>query len=496
MGGQNILTIFSAILTALVFPKVEWYLLSYICLIPFIIDLEKSTSAKSAAFKGWLFGVVFMAWFHNWIFELKAFSPAVAVLFLWGVFSAYLGLFYAGAAWVYHQFKSGLTRIFFLPACFVAAEWLRTLGPLGDSGGAMGYSQTHVFPILQWAGVTGVYGLSFLCIVANLLILGLFSKTPKRYVVSLAALCVIIFGIGALFLHNPDKTDTRVKVAVIQGNHAQNIKENNQNWDQIFQDYGMLSCDLRAGKVDLMFWPETILPILVLQNQVFTKKLCDLSHATGYSLIFGIPIKDGRLYYNGLAAVTPAGLSRQIYKKNHLMPFGEFIPGRSLLGFFHITLPGTDYSPGHHDYTPLVTPVAKIGGGICLEANYPTAYRKSTVNGADILSIHANNAWFFNGSAAPEMLQMGILRAVENNRFLVLAANTGISAVIDNKGRVVTRSQMNHTQVLRADAKTGLPKSPYTAMGDVIVLISGLLIGIAMVKTRPNAPQDHTLSPR
>lgn len=124
------------------------------------------------------------------------------------------------------------------------------------------------------------------------------------------------------------------------------------------------------------------------------------------------------------------------------------------------------------------------GGGLCLESVYPGYFRMSVLRGAQVLVVLLNNAWFFNSSAAQEHLQMSIFRAVENNRYLVQVANTGISAIVDPRGAVIQRSRLGEKRILTGRVDDSLKMSFYTRFGDWIVIVSGIYLILALIMSR------------
>jgi len=194
-------------------------------------------------------------------------------------------------------------------------------------------------------------------------------------------------------------------------------------------------------------------------------------------LIFGTPYWDGAHYYNSAVALSPTGNAPTIYKKNHLMPFGEYIPGSPLLKWLHLgfLLPEAEYSASNQS-TLLACGKTAVGTGICLESIYPWTYRQFTQKGATLLANLSNTAWFLTSSASEELLQMSVMRAVENGRYFIQVANTGISAIIDSKGRFLAKTNLNKQTVLTKTVSLLRQKTVYTRFGNVIVMVSGMII--------------------
>jgi len=204
------------------------------------------------------------------------------------------------------------------------------------------------------------------------------------------------------------------------------------------------------------------------------------------AIIFGSPIKDNGRYYNAVLKMTESGLDSLLYQKEKLMPFGEYVPFRNTLKkipTFKTILAAEDYSAGNN---PKLMDVRghHMGAAICLESIYPTMVRNRTKKGADFLFVAVNNAWFAKSSAAEKHLQMSIFRAVENNRFLIQAANTGISAIVDPHGKVLRQGNLGERKVLTGRLTTGHGPSPYFHIGNAIIGLSWILVIWAFFKIR------------
>lgn len=432
------------------------------------------------------------------------------LLLIWAAFSAYLALFFGlvGAAYVYiltllqHAQKPlpQWAASFIFPSLWILAEWARSLGIIGDPGGALGYSQAFVTPILQGAAWVGVFGLSFFCTWINTLgFYTLKSKTPLGRLRGMLAIGLILglawfFGSYRLYLHNP-KTVKVVPVTIIQGNFSQKEKMNRDSASIIRQslvNQTHAALTPTSSETDYVFWPEVITPTFNLDHWAFVIQVMQLAKNHRMTLLFGTPLAEQNKFYNAVVAMTPEGLFKESYKKVKLMPFGEYWPLESVFIHFeslrHVLGQGYTSAPS---VEVLRLPKHTLGIGICLESVYPWYFRSSTQKGADFLAVALNNGWFLDSFAADEHFQMSIFRAVENNRYLVLAGNTGISGVITQKGQPLTVSTLNTATVLKSQVLTGFSPSFYTQWGDWIVYVAcgfillTILLTLPRLKSRP-----------
>lgn len=489
MGGKNILTVLSAILTCLIFPKANLFLLAFVSLVPLLLDFKKN-KGRNLFLKGLIWGFIVQGYFHFWIFSLKAWAPLISVFFIWLLFSFYLSFFYAIMFWSFGKLRRLLNYEWTLPFFWIIFEWLRSLGPLGNSAGALGYSQTSNLPILQLASIFGVFGISFYLVLVNILIYWLLIKKPKfKTAIILLAVLIIPFLGGSirLLLHQNDGYD-QYEATIIQGNHTETEKRNINLVDDIKKDYLHLSSAALKNHTKIIFWPETFTSTLNLDDLSFMKRLLNFSKKNNISILLGTPIKQEKKYYNGASLITPEGIYNKFYLKNQLMPFGEYIPLRFLFSpFINLTFLGEDYTSGK-EKNLLKDKNIVLGGGICLESIYPWHYRELTRQGANLLFVLVNNAWFLKSAAAPEHLQMSVLRAVENNRYLIQSANTGISAIISNTGNIILKSNLDQTEILSSPIFIIKKNSLYYYLGDfliaaAILLILGLFLARTLIKS-------------
>jgi apolipoprotein N-acyltransferase len=486
--GTATLSLFSAVLSWSVFPKLDFWWLSFVCLVPLLYDLNSKKKQNRDNFfflkRGLVYGFVFMFLFHNWMFALRAWAPVVLVVLLWVLASIYFSIFYALVFYFYGLLKGGFFRILVFPCLWVIGEWLRSLGPVGNSAGALGYSQTSCLPILQLASFVGVFGLSFLVVLVNVLIYEILTnQSRKKAIFFLIAVLVVGFGVGCFRLSDKQflaRNRSQVKllnIGVAQGNHAQDKKLNRKYWSQIQDDYIRLLKNPICQKQNIIFLPETITPSFNLKKRRFIRVLERIAKDSGFAVVFGTPIKRQGLYYNAVAVVAnDKGLLAKMYLKKRLMPFGEYWPMRvALEKLCKKVVASKDYTPGKGQDN-LRVGGADVGVSVCLESIYPGYCRQAVKNGAQLLCVLVNNAWFFQSSAAAEHLQMSIMRAVENDRFLIQSANTGFSAIVSSKGRVIKKAWLDKQRIISGTVEIKHSRTVYNFFGDIVVLFSMIII--------------------
>ncbi|MFC1771082.1 apolipoprotein N-acyltransferase [Candidatus Margulisiibacteriota bacterium] len=481
-----ILTISSALLTSLIFPNFNQSWLAYFCLVPALFELHYLKSTYKTVFaRGVLFGVILVSLFHIWMLELHIWASWPHIILIWIAASVFYGFFYGISFLLGSLVKSDLPLIFCFPSAWIIGEWLRSIGPLGNTAASIGYSQTSFLPVLQWASYGGVYFLSFFCVLINVLFFLMIKNLARPSVfLKYTGIIIILFSIVIIIGKNQYKinnafanSQSSVKIAVIQANHAQKDKLDKNKWPSIRRDYLALCASAAQKNPQFIICPETITPTFNLRRFLFISTLMKTARKNNINIILGTPIEEQEKFYNSVVAVTPRGLAKEKYRKVRLMPFGEYWPFKTFLKLLGLEkwVSLEDYSPGK-SVKPLQIGNYFWGIGICLESIYPNYFRKYIKAKAQFFAVLVNNAWFFRSSAAAEHLQMSIMRAVENNRYLVQAANTGISAIVSNTGEIVKKTELEENKILYGTIYYGLPNTFYAKSGDWIIFI-----GIALL---------------
>ncbi|NQU18130.1 MAG: apolipoprotein N-acyltransferase [Candidatus Saganbacteria bacterium] len=452
-----ILPILSGLMLALCFPKANLFFFAWIGLIPFFYAIKKCENLKLAALNGFILGVVFFSFNLAWLTTLADYVGGWAIL---GYICLVLfqSLYFAAAAVlikiILNRFPSGSPITF--PIIWTLFEWIRTLTPFGVAAGGLGYSQTPVLPLIQIASITSVYGVSFLIVFVNTLFLAAFEnrKELKKSILILLLILILLSGLyfsGVAMMQNEGRKNSKpITISIIQGNIDQKTKLDSKALYSSFDKYEKLSLQAKKDKPDIIIWTETAVTTYLMNNPSLLKRIKELALSTNACLLIGTPYyKDYNKIYNSLAAFTPSGEFIGTYNKQHPVPFGEYLPFRKILHPFLKNLDLFDYDyNGDNNPSLLSVKGLKIGALICFESTFPQFARQRVRAGADILLTVTNDAWFKDSSALNRHLNMGIMRAVENRRYFIQAANTGISAVIDPYGRILEKTDINKAEVL------------------------------------------------
>lgn len=444
------LALVSGILLVLAFPKANIYLLAYLALVPLLISIRRSRNIPEAALYGALTGVIFFGGVLFWMNTLYKWAGLWATL-AWAALAVCQALFiavFAGASKAGSN-KFPKARILINPVLWTLIEWIRSLGPYGVTGGGLGYTQAGFLPVLQLASVVGIYGITFIIVLFNEAAAEAIAGIETRNLV-IAAL--VLFTAGVFGYHRISsfrETGRPVKVAVVQANISQDDKLDYRKAFEIVDINECMSRKARASNPDIIIWPETAVTTYLFESESIYLKIQNLAAGGNSFYLIGTPYRERDKIYNSIAAFSKKGRINGRYDKQRLVPFGEYLPLRP---FFYRLLGenplfASDYNSNPH---PKIIDLGtvKAGAVICFESTFPYLVRDKVRRGAQFILVATNDAWFFDSAALYQHIQAARMRAVENNMYVVQAANTGISAIIDPLGRIVKRSGIEQPVVL------------------------------------------------
>ncbi len=460
--------------------------------------------ARPAFLLGLVTGVVFFAGPGYWTsgvmarFGGIAFPLAAAVA---GLLVAYLALFPALFALVLSVLvaRGGRRWLWLAPAVWVAAEY----GRLAIFGGfpwvLLGYSQVTVLPVAQLASVAGVFGLSALLTAsATAVAWPVVTAGPRRWVApgAVAGLVAMIALWGHLRIAAGDLTSAGqgLRVGIVQGNVDQGMKWDPAQSDEIFARHLRLTGQVADQGARLVLWPESSTPFY-FEHGAESQILRELARRRHIQLLIGSDQWEQATpprIYNAAFLITAEGATGGVYRKVHLVPFGEYVPFKPLLFFARPLVEAvSDFAPGTEVNT-LPISQGRISTAICYEVVYPGLIREGVQNGSALLTTITNDAWFGRSSAPWQHFAMAAMRAVEQGRYLVRAANTGISGVVDPYGRVALQSGLFVEGAWTADVRLIEERTVYGRTGDWVVWGSLLLTTLALLTTTTRATPGVT----
>jgi apolipoprotein N-acyltransferase len=405
-----------------------------------------------------------------------------------GLLVAYLALFPAlfAAAMSALIGHFGRRALLLAPAVWVSTEYAgRTILFGGFPWALLGYSQVTVLPVAQLASIVGVFGLSALIVWVGTALAWAVIERNRASLIALASAAVLVTGVslwGAARLASAEllHEGTPITVGVVQGNIAQD-----QKWDAAYEDailakYLRLSAEAVNQGATFILWPESAVPFY-FESDAKSERIREFARTHHTSLLIGgDQYRPGSppLSYNAAFMVRPDGTTASVYRKVHLVPFGEYVPAKRMLFFAAPLVEAvSDFAPGD---APVTLPLAssRISTAICYEVVYPSLIREGVGLGSRLLTTITNDAWFGRSSAPFQHFEMASMRAIENGRYLARAANTGVSGFVDPYGHVLARSDLFVDRVLVARLRLLDVSTVYARIGDLVAYLS-LVVTIA-----------------
>jgi apolipoprotein N-acyltransferase len=478
-----LLSLFSGILLILAFPKFDLELLAWVALIPLFFSVEGKGLYHSFIL-GFFTGIISFLGIIYWIIvavHTYGNVPLILSGFILLLLVVYLSLFVGAFAFLtrFIQMRSGFQTFLFAPVLWVALEYLRSFLLSGFPWANLGYSQYLNLPFIQMAEITGPYGPSFVILLVNATLFGILRQRPKK-ILSLKEVTLTIFVLSGVLIFGylrmgvVDRQmiqDPPLKIGLVQGDIDQSVK-----WDESFQKetleiYEKLSFKVAGDKPSLIIWPETATPFFFQDAKEYQPFVLDIPKKTHAFLLFGTPsykLEKGKVnHYNSAYLVSPSGELVGKYDKMHLVPFGEYVPMQDLLSFIGSLGEGIgDFKPGKEVYN-FSLPQGKFGVLICFEIIFSDLCRRFVKGGANFLVTITNDAWFGRTSAPYQHFSMAVFRAVENRVFVARAANTGITGIIDPKGKIVKQGGIFTEEAMNGTIRYSNRKTFYTLYGDL-----------------------------
>jgi len=502
---QGFLAMVSGALIAFSFPTAGLSLLAWIALIPLLISLER-VSLRQAFRLGFTCGLTSYAIILSWInivVTRYGHLPWAASIPLHLSLAAWLALFYGLATLIVRYGESaGVKQVFTLPVAWVALDFFRSFLLSGFPWAMLGHSQYRILPLIQIADLAGVYGITFLIVLTNAVlyrVLRAVSGSGVPYPAKSALLLLVLFTATLFYgfsrLNEGDPAPGQAfRVALIQGNIDQDVKWSPDYQEQTMAIYERLTREAARGGIDLVVWPESAVPFFFQDQPRQAARIRTLARELNTYILFGSPaheLRDNvRTFLNSAFVVASSGETIARGDKLHLVPFGEYVPFKRLLPFVDKLVVGIgDFSPGAC-IVPLDVGRTRAGILVCYEGIFPELAREYVRNGARILVNITNDAWYGRSSAPFQHFSIAVFRAVETRTPLLRAANTGITAVIDQNGHIRTMSNLFQEDFRTSEIKPGSGNSLYLKIGDsparlCVILTIGVTLFARLRREKP-----------
>ena len=512
--------ILSGALLVFPFPRHDVSWLVWVGLVPLLMAIS-GRSARAGFFSSYVCGVVFFTGVFSWTFAIPGYTLVhQAILAFYASF--YFAFF--GLVFTYIAKSSGaLYAHLAAPFIWVGFEYMRSnFGFLALPWPLLAHSQYQHPLIIQFAAITGAYGVSFLIVLVNstiaaMLLPFIFRQAQKGlagYLImsnnsrtALAGLATILVALALLYgsvaLSEP-LSGKKIKLSVLQGNIDKGQKGDRLKHNRyILQKYSELTRQASRDKPELIVWPEAATPGFILKSMAAFRKIASIVREVKIPFLIGSSefskfSKDPAIYGksgNTAIFISPEGKVLGQYLKIRLLPFAEYLPYEDTFEWPDFIIPQKNRNwevPGK-EFTLFNLDGARFGTIICWENAFPDLFRQFVKNGANFMLNITNEGWFGETAAPYQFLAMCVFRSVENRISMARAANTGISCFIDPYGRITGRVWNNNKDIfvdgyLTGEIHLSEQKTFYTNYGNIFVYIaltiSALFIVLSFFKTK------------
>jgi len=507
-----LLGLLSGILLGLSYPPIPLPFLSFVSLIPFLFVLEKRDTLLSinrvTYYTLFFFNLITLYWVGSWTKEADTFLmiSGVALLF-------FNPLFYLIITTLYHFSKKSFgkkTALFLFPFYWVSFEFLYSLTDLRFPWLTLGNSLPYFKLFIQISDIVGVYGLSLIILFVNIFLylsIKEFKSNKKlnyKYLTATLILILLVLTYGFIRINNFQEPNKKIKVGLIQPNLNPWSKWQAGNIDSQLDIYIKLSEQAINKGAKLIVWPESALPIYLLSGNYDYEvtKIHQFVNSNNIFLITGMPnvnyyfnkndapkdAKENRsgisyTSYNSILLFTPHSPKVEKYGKIKLVPFGEHVPFVEQLPFLGDFIKWevgiSSWNVGKDqivfDLRDADNSIVKTAGVICIESIYPEFVAGFVQKGADIITVVTNDSWYGYSSGPFQHKEISVLRAVENRKSVIRAANGGVSCIIDPLGNTIASTKLFTRDILVGDVIINEGQTFYTRFPLIFPLISSFI---------------------
>jgi apolipoprotein N-acyltransferase len=493
---QLLLPALTGIFLAASFPLADQGYLAWVAYIPLLLFVFRTRTSARAFWAGFAAGAIQLFALLIWMPPVLANYGGLSKALAWFAYSLVICMLacYPGAACAITKFlmkRRGDSCLLLLPFVWVVSEYAQSISPFGGFPWLLtAYSQTGYLALMQIADVMGVYGTSFLILWANAALAWAFLRRkrvlsacgPLIAAVALTAGCVIYGGIS---LRKWDRVKPEFHAAMLQGNLDINEPEEVLS-EKIKAGYVRMADTLKPLQVDLLILPESPSPVSFQYEPAYSRVLEDLARRHSLGLVFNNiryeQLEEEGRYFNSAYFLDHSGATAGVYDKIHLVPFGEYIPLKKLFFFAEtITKDAGGFSPGK-DFRIVEMRGRPANAIICFEAVFPGLVRRFVQQGSQLIINLTNDRWYGDSSAPYQHLAIARWRAVENRRYLLRAANSGITALIEPSGRIQRSTGFLTEAVCRGRFAFLEGLTPYARYGDVFVFLCAIIVCVVLMR--------------
>ena len=471
--------------------------LSFGILLP-LLGLSLQKPFKRAVFHCYLYSFALSIGQYYWLIfdKVEGLWHLIILGLLLG--SAVMALIFLGAALLFRLIYRNFPKLYIVlfPAVWVLIDYIRTLGDLGFPWSFLGYALTPVLPLSQLASVTGVWGLTYLTLLGNMLLWELISSchknrlTVRKWLYAGAfVLFLIAVSIWGIIRMNKTPVTSAVKVSVLQGNLDQ-FNWGNSSLDTAFAVLGSQMQEVSKEKPDLVVSSESSILSFVARRSDHSQMLRDIVNSAGVPLVFGSLHWDNGpagspyeyLVYNTAFLAQPGQKEFQFYHKIKLVPFSEAIPFEVQFPILsRVNLGEADFQRGKEHTIFNVGSTIKAAPLICYEAIFPEFVQQFAKKGANLLVMITNDGWFGKSTGPYHHAEMARMRAIECGIPIARSANSGISMFVDAYGRIGARTGLYERTMITQEIYPVNLETIYTKWGAWLVKLCFLIASCSLV---------------
>jgi apolipoprotein N-acyltransferase len=481
LQNNYLLILLSAIIVGISQHLPTFGFLSWFGLVPFLkvihLEYNRNKLLKYSFLWGITYHLVVVFWLSTNIgtTSIIAFIIMVVTVLILSLNTVLISLL-----WHYSRDYSKKYNMIFFVIFWVVIEYIRSYGLLGFPWVSLANSQTNYLYLIQNVEYTGIYGITFWILCVNVFVFKTLKSKSKFEYLYYLILLILPWFIGYFLYHNDkvkDETQESLYVTVVQPNIGLTTKRDFQNKDDLLNTLIDSTRNNISANTDLIVWPESAMPFHSIQSHHVSYFLPRL-FINDIHLLTGNIFHEGNNYYNSSILVNRDGL-QGLYNKRQLVPLAEHFPFSENFDFLkNINIGQANFSKGKEDY------VFKVGDYrfaslICIESTFPNINRRHANMGIDVMIYLVNDGWYLTPPEPEQHARQSIFRAIENRIPIIRCANTGISQIINSKGLIEQRIDLNKfgTMDVRIN-KNNYDKTFYTRFGDVFSLI---LLFVSMV---------------
>ncbi len=449
-----------------------------------LLILWLQANPRQSFWRGFFYGIGFFGIGVSWVYiSIHRYGNTNAILsFIFTLlFVAVLALFIATQGYLFTRLfpQNNRSKILIaFPAMWVLLEWIRSWILTGFPWLLLGYSQTNS-PFKSLAPLVGVYGLSFIVTLSSGLLLLIFRDGKRHWYKSLLPFILLwLFAFCLMPIKWTQSVGNRIFVSLVQGNIPQSIKWDPQQAATSLNIYQQLTTE--HWNSDIIVWPESAITFLLPDAMNYLKPLSNTAKLHNTAILSGIPIPlfdDKTNSVNYYSSMIAFGDGSGHYFKRHLVPFGEYVPFQNLLrGLFgFLNLPMSDFSDGPSHQQLLNAKGISLAPFICYEIAFPNLVI-STAKHANLLVTISDDTWFGDSFAPGQHLQMGQFWAIATGRDVLFATNSGITAIIDSRGKILDTIPKFQQTVLTGTAQPRIGNTPLLIIGNFWPLLMIFLL--------------------